>query len=288
MKYLVTTVALLLFTIPPVVSASDSGLIYASSDPSSEQLYVEMQGGVSLLIDKTTDRIYLNRPGEPEASLTFEEAIAGTSDIPQVRAANLVKLRSTLSDPDFLFTITAPRVAVDDSIWQLPEPDMCGDFICISPDSAKWHEADIEAGFNPGNGVGKRMCEHYLCPVLPMPCELGPCGVSSWESNLLFYSGWGAGWGGSEGGGSITQQELIAHDRHSFERSRLDACDRANLATASSALAGTGMVAACATSPSGVGLALCLAAGASFGLAMGELSSTSKQCKAEYPGLDNW
>lgn len=280
--------SLLILILPtPYAEASDTGLLYASSDPSSEQLYVEMQG-VSLLIDKTTDRIYLNRPGEPEASLTLEEAIAGTSDDPHARVANLAKLRSVLSDPDFLFTIAAPRIATDDSIWQLPEPDTCGEFICISPNHTRSLKADFTASSMLGNGVGKRMCDHYLCPVLPMPCEQGPCGVSLWESNLMFYSGWGAGWGSSEGGGSITEQELIAHDRELFEDFRLDACHGANVAAGAAALAATGMVASCVTSPSGFGLALCLAAGASFGLAMGDMSSASAQCKAEYPGPGNW
>lgn len=117
-------------------AAEDPKVLYASSDPSSEQFYIEMTGGVSLLLDKKTDRIYLNRPGEPQLSQTFAKAIEGISDDPQVRAESLAKLRAILSNPDFLVTIRTPRIATDESIWVRPAWEWCGELACISPYSS--------------------------------------------------------------------------------------------------------------------------------------------------------
>lgn len=259
-------------------ATEDPKVLYASSDPSSEQFYIEMTGGVSLLLDRKTDRIYLNRPSQPQVSQTLAHAVEGTSDDPQVRADNLAKLRATLSNPDFLVTIRTPRVATDDSIWVRPNWEWCGEFACISPYSPDGPKPMVST-----TGSRSRMCDHYLCPELPFPCEHGPCSVSLW-GDLLFYSGWGAGWDDSRGGGSVTQQELIALDRSNFERQREGACEDKGKYGASTALTGLGMAAACVSGA----LPVCLSAGAGFGISMGELNEAHQQCEAGYPGLGRW
>lgn len=285
MKGLILKFAIVLGALFPIgiALANEPTVAYASSDPSSEQLYIELTDGVSLLMDKATDRIYLNRPGQQEVSRSFAQAVEGTSDVPGVRADNLAKLRGLLSDPSFLATIRDPRVATDASIWELPDWEWCGDVICISPhaDRVKQHEPLSQASLGRPRA---RLCEHYLCPTIPMPCELGPCSVSTWDNGSFFYSGWGGGWGDEEGGGTVTQQDLIAWDRENFERERQGACKSKKIHAANTVAMGVVMGGSCASGT----LPVCLASAVMFAISFGQMNDSHEQCNREYPGRGNW
>ncbi|MNM71645.1 hypothetical protein D3C81_833150 [compost metagenome] len=104
----------------------------------------------------------------------------------------------------------------------------------------------------------------------------------------MFYTGFKAGWGDNEGGGNVTQQQLLTYNKTRFEQSRAGACADKNIKAAGTIGAGAAVAATCMTSPSGVGAVACAGAVLAYAIGLHETDRSSKQCQASYPGIGNW
>lgn len=266
-------------------ASAQSGLAHASSSPISKQLYLEFKDGTVVLADEDTQTIYIVNESGQKFEVSFAQAVADAEPDPAKRADRLAEFRASLTDYGHMVTLAPTRIATDDSIWQYT--GWCGDVVCIDPFGVA--PAPMQANsITVMSTASQKTCNHYLCPQTPFPCEAGPCGPNQWGDGLTLYSGFLAGWGDDKGGGTVTQQELVAYDKGLWERERNQACTDKNVATAETAAVGAGTTAACFLAETGVGALVCAGGIITYGIGLYKIDKLAKQCQGTYPGIGNW
>lgn len=259
--------------------ADEQRVVYAATDPYQGQLRIRVSSGTSIVADKQADRLYVSSATGTVTEVSFEQAAATIIQDAQARAHVISQFRASLNDTGHLVTVTSPRLATDSRIWVTP-PKMCGEHVCLIEESVESRPVvDLD---------GPSSCNHYLCPRLPLPCDLGPCSPNRWTYDQMFYTGFNAGWGNNAGGGSIPQQELISYDKERFEQSRAGACTEKTVKAAGTVGAGAGVAGACVGTVTGAGAVLCAGAILAYGVGLYETSRAAKQCHAAYPGIGRW
>lgn len=281
MKRVIYVVATLIALISSQAVAQ-AGLERASTNPITKQFVVEFTDGGMVVADDTTQKFLVVTKSGQHFEVSFSDALASVESDPLKRQQLLLDFRASLNDQTHLVTIAKPRLAVDDSVW--PLPSMCGDVACIDPygDDTSTSAPD----FSAKNAAGCK--NHYLCPRNLAPCDLGPCSPARWGDNFMFYSGFRAGWGDDQGGGNLTEQDLVAYDQQRWQNMRDQACHNTNLLAATSVAAAGVMVGSCALSGTGVGAVVCVGSVILYGISVYQTYESRDQCLADYPGLGNW
>lgn len=259
-----------------VVSAQ-SGIKEASTDPYARQFAVEFSQGTIVVADDSTQTVYISLSDGQEYDVPFSQAITSAEADPYKRQQMLTDFRASLGDVQHVVSVRAPRVATDTNYW----PKMCGEFACIDPDglsAAKQERGSVHASTHQG-------CD-FKCS--PFPCDLGPCSPNTWVNGQFFYSGKGAGWDPGEGGGTVTQQDLVAYDKQRWENERKQACTDKNINAAETSAIGGATGATCLTFETGVGAVGCAAGVIAYGIGLYKTDKAADRCQAGYPGIGNW
>ncbi|MFP7725487.1 hypothetical protein [Lysobacter sp. D1-1-M9] len=105
---------------------------------------------------------------------------------------------------------------------------------------------------------------------------------------MTFYSSFLGGWGDDQGGGSVTQQELVSYDKKLWESQRQTACSEKNLIAANTSLTAAATGGACLLAETGVGAVVCVAGIVSYGIGVYQTHKKTKECFAAYPGIGKW
>lgn len=257
---------------------AQSGLERASTSPYEKQLIVEFTSGTTVVADYNTSRFYITSGNGEQYEVTFSDAVAYGEDDPAKRQQMLDTFRSSLTDPGHLVTIRAPRVATDTSHW--PNVEWCGNVICIDPySSSTASNTSYSTAGNP----------YYQCDFKCLPCDHGPCNPADWFDDKLFYTGFGAGWDEGEGGGTVTEQELLAYDKERWKSHQQGACEDAKVIGASTLSGVAATAGACAAIPAGgVSVLGCAAGVIGIGIGIYQLHEKEEECLSEYPGRGNW
>lgn len=245
-------------------ASAQSGILRTSTNPFSGQFLVEFSDGTIVIADDSTQRLFVSKPDGAVGEASFVEALASAESDPGIRTVLLQELQSSLRDVEHLATaVESLRTATDDTYW--PRVEWCGDVICIeqnatAPNAIKTRDFSPEAYSVDFSTTGAKACNHYLCPELPWPCDMGPCSPNRMPtpSGGFLYSGHGAGWGQDEGGGMIGHQELVAYDKEQFERQRVAACNKKNLEAVETSGIAVATTSLCLAFKTGVGAAGCL------------------------------
>lgn len=258
----------------------------AATDPFEKQLLIEFDNGTIAIADDNTQRIYISTSSGQEYDVSFVDAIAASEPDLTKRQQTLLEFRASLKDTGHMVAVRSLRTATDATLWPRlgPPVEWCGNVICIESSSSG--DRALEA---QGTSYFLGACNHYLCPELPWPCDLGPCSPNKWGDGMLtFYSSHGAGWGATEGGGTVSQQQLIEYDKGRFESVRQGACSEKNLVATATAATGVAAGSACLLIATGAGAAACAAGIVSYGIGLYQTNKKAKECHATYPGIGNW
>jgi len=281
-KFVVFVASVILFLASAGAFAQD-GLVRASTNPFEGQFRIEVNDGTVVVADHASETWYISKQSGQIFEVSFADAIAHNEISPAKRQEMLNEFKAMLSDTGTLITVAPRRVATDATFWR-KEIEMCGDVICISPDDASF---DTGLSKSPDNALA---CAPPTCdPSNQFPCNFGPCSPYPWPDNRwTFYSGWGAGWGSDQGGGSTVQQQILEQDRRMWERDREGACSEKGEVAAETSAIGVITVGSCLAAKTGVGALGCAAGAVVYGLGLHKIDNLNRQCQASYPGYGNW
>ena len=159
---------------------AQDGIGKAATSPFKQQMVVEFKSGAVAIADNVTQRIYITTKSGRNFEVPFADAVASAEPNVSKRSKVLSEFRSSLTDSGNMVAIRTARVATDATLWPR-DVEWCGAVICINPLSTTFKSIDSISG----QGMAYTQspdCNHYLCPDLPLPCDMGPCSPNKWST----------------------------------------------------------------------------------------------------------